>query len=242
MKPLYLSTPVREALGPCLRPGGEALSRRLLELLAPGPEDLVVDAGCGPGATLGMLQEQGVTRAVGLDLDPGLLGEARAHGAELARADLARMPLLNESVDMVLAECSWNLTAKEETLAECARVLRPGGALGLSDIYLRSPGKGPEKNGWPSHSCFFQATDLESVQSMVWAAGFEILLLEDHSPLLTRTAAEFVFAHGSLQAFWQAVMGNSEQARAACTASATSRPGLFLLIAVKPPVPACPKP
>jgi hypothetical protein len=66
---------------------------------------------------------------------------------------------------------------------------------------------------------------------MVMSAGFEILTLEDHSRLLKQTAAEFVFAHGSLQGFWQAVLGDSERADAVCAAAMATRPGLFLLTA-----------
>ena len=231
MKPLYLTSSVRKGLGPCLRPGGETLTRLILAKLRPGPDHLVLDAGCGTGATLGILREHGVSRLVGLDLDTGLLSEARGYGARVARADLARLPLLSARMDMVLCECVWNLTDKLQVLKEFARVLRQGGTLALSDIYLRHSTAGSHTASWPSRSCFYQATDLATVREMIEEAGFEILVLEDHSRLLKQTAAEFVFAHGSLQGFWQAVLGDSERADAVCAAARATRPGLFLLIA-----------
>ncbi|WP_319548369.1 DVU_1556 family methyltransferase [Desulfogranum marinum] len=230
MKPLYLADSVREVLGKSLRPGGETLTRRMVSLVRPATGDLLLDAGCGAGASMMLLRESDTCRVVGIDFDQGLTAEARNSGLNVAQADMAQLPLLSDTVDTVLCECAWNLTNKQQALAEFFRVLRPGGLLALSDIYLRHLEGQQCKRAWPNRSCFFQATDLETVRGMVSRAGFEILQLEDHSQLLKKTAAEFVFAHGSLQGFWEAVMGDSKQAKAACTASAAARPGLFLLI------------
>lgn len=228
MKPLYLSQPVTDGLGPCLRPGGEALTRRAMEYLGRGKKRRILDAGCGKGGALSLLSAWG-DRVLGLDLDLGLLTEASRRGGKVAQADLAALPLASASIDTVFCECVWNLTRKEQVLREFYRVLCPGGFLVLSDIYFRSQGK--NDNDWPIQSCFTYATNLETVQDMVAGSGFEIVLLEDHLQLFKQTAAEFVFAHGSLQGFWQAVTGDPEIAGRACRASATTRPSLFLLIA-----------
>lgn len=231
MKPLYLSHPVRKGLGSCLRPGGEALTRHIIGLLDPEPGDLILDSGCGMGASMRLLHEEGCHRVIGLDLDAGLLRGARQGGNGVGRADLAALPVLSGTVDTVLCECVWNLTDKQCVLHEFARVIRYGGILVLSDIYLRATPEDSNKNSWPRRSCFFQATDLQTVQEMVIAAGFAIQVLEDHSGLLKQTAAEFVFAHGSLQGFWQAVLGDGARAEAVCTMAKATRPGLFLLMA-----------
>ena len=223
---LYESAPVRQSLGPTLRPGGEILTRRMLELAAPQPDGLVLDAGCGCGATLALLREYG-QRVVGLDLERGFLAEALGESANLAQADLAHLPLLSGCLDMVLCECVWNLTDKDWVLAEFFRVLKPGGILLLSDIFAR----GQRSGHWPVRCCFAQATDLDTVIEQVEGAGFTVDIVEDHSNLLSRTAAEFVFAHGSLHKFWQAVTGDHDMACAACEASKQSQPGLFALVA-----------
>ena len=233
MRPLYLSSPVRQSLGTCLRPGGVALTRRALELLAlfqPQSRGVTLDAGCGAGGSLQVLSNEG--RCVyGLDLDYGLLSEAQKSGVPLIQADLAHLPLAAGSVETVFCECSWNLTCKSQTLAEFHRVLPPGGFLVLSDIYLRAGKEQQTDTAWPVTSCFSYATDLESVEKKILTIGFEVVALEDHIHLFKQTAAEFVFAHGSLQKFWQAVTGDEDMAGRACNASLVTRPSLFLLIA-----------
>lgn len=223
---LYASAPVRATLGRALRPGGEKLTRRMLELAGPLQGALVLDAGCGCGASLALLEEHGA-RAVGLDLNAGFLRESRDRKLKVARADLAHLPLPDGCLDLILCECVWNLTAKERVLTEFFRVLRPGGVLALTDIYAR----GYRAGEWPVRCCFAQATDLQTVMEQVAGAGFEIDVLEEHTGLLKKTAADFVFRYGSLHGFWQAVTGDPDLATAACEASRATRPGLFLMMA-----------
>lgn len=231
MKPLYLAPPVRAGLGACLRPGGLALTERILDLAAPDRAGIVVDAGCGSGASMTLLRQYGVRTIIGLDLEADLLREARQQHRHLARADLAKLPLPDSCLAMILCECVWNLTERRQVLGEFARALRPDGILALTDVYARQGKNHDPPATWPMRCCFSQATDLDTVAELVAAAGFEVLTLEDHTRLLNRTAAEFVFTHGSLRGFWQAVTGDSDQAKAACDATAAIRPGLFLLIA-----------
>lgn len=222
---LYASPPVRKFLGPALRPGGERLTRLMLGLAGPLQGALALDAGCGCGASLALLREHGA-RAVGLDLNASFLREAGDVDARVAQADLADLPLPDACLDLVLCECVWNLTDKERVLTEFRRVLRPGGTLALADIYAR----GCRSGDWPVRCCFAQATDLQTVMEQVAGAGFEIDVVEEHTELLKKTAADFVFRHGSLHGFWQAVTGDPVLAQRACDASRASKPGLFLLI------------
>ena len=138
MKELYTSTPVREALGSHLKPGGLALTERILELARPSLHDRVLDVGCGAGATLALLCSRGFTRTVGLDRDSTLLAECPKIAQVLIQADANRIPLAGGCCDLVISECVYNLTNKKQMLSECARLLRPGGVLAVSDIYARA--------------------------------------------------------------------------------------------------------
>jgi len=232
--PLYQATAVRQGLGCSLRPGGDYLTRRILELTQPAKHQTILDAGCGPGASLDLLLAHGLPNSLGLDVDRTFLSEARNSTLPVLQADLPRLPLADRTIDMVLCECAWNLTPQKNVLAEFSRVLRPHGILAITDIFARS--FDAVEGAWPVPCCFAGATDLETVRSLVVDAGFSITLLEDHSRLLRETAARFVFAHGSLHGFWLAVTGSTELADQACKASQVTKPGLFLLIAKRNPL------
>jgi arsenite methyltransferase len=230
MKPLYLSTPVRKGLGPCLRPGGTVLTERIVELLSPDSADLILDAGCGMGTSMEMVRSCGGYRVFGIDLDDGLLRQAHGEGRVVARGELAALPFADATFDTVLCECVWNLTDKEKVLAEFARVLKSGGILAMTDIYSRN-GNSTHAETWPVPCCFSGATDLDKIEDQVVNAGFRLRMLEDHTRLLNKTAAEFIFTHGSLKDFWQSVTGSAELAARACRAAALAKPGFFLLMA-----------
>lgn len=224
--PLYLAPAVRTGLAPYLRPGGALLTKRILELTTPPDNALIADAGCGNGAGLQILRQHGLTHLLGIDANPDLLAEAGRFDFNTVQADLTALPLQSGSLDLVVCECAWNLSSRKRSLTEFARVLRPGGLLALADIFLRCPAR----VDWPVVSCFRKAEGMQSVIDRVAAAGFRIIHTEDHSRLLTQTAAHFIFAHGSLAEFWQAVTGCKEGAKQMCQSTTTTRPGLFLLI------------
>lgn len=232
MKPLYMDQNVRCELGACLRPGGEGLTRKMLELLCPLSDHVLVDAGCGTGETINYLKRHGINKVFGVDVSSELASEAVKKGVNIAQARLEELPIADGTVDMVLCECVWNLTDKQKVISEFVRILRPGGRLAISDIYLRG-NKQEGQNPWPEKSCFFKAGGLQEVRDMISESGFRINTLEDYSLFLRQTTAEFVFKHGSLYGFWNAVLGDPQQAKALCSASAATRPGLFLLTAQK---------
>jgi SAM-dependent methyltransferase len=114
-----------------------AYSRRRLDLLlarhlpARGDGLRLLDLGCGTGHHLAGLRARGFG-AVGIDGSGAMLREARGldPGAPLAQSDGARVPFASGTFDYVLSvEVLRYLPDVAPTLAEAARVLKPGGTL-----------------------------------------------------------------------------------------------------------------
>jgi SAM-dependent methyltransferase len=106
--------------------------------------EIVLDLGSGGGIdVLLSARRVGPTGfAYGLDMTDEMLELARQNASEAGTANvefrkgrIEAIPLPDDSIDVVISNCVINLsTDKAMVLAEIARVLRPGGRLGISDV------------------------------------------------------------------------------------------------------------
>ncbi len=106
--------------------------------------ETVLDLGSGGGIDVLISGKRvGPTGTVyGLDMTDEMLALARENAAQAGAANvhflkglIEEIPLDAESVDVVISNCVVNLSPeKDEVLAEIARVLRPGGRIGISDV------------------------------------------------------------------------------------------------------------
>ncbi|MDH5333676.1 MAG: methyltransferase domain-containing protein, partial [Thermoleophilia bacterium] len=99
-------------------------------------------------------------------------GVANVH---FLRGHIEEVPLPAGSVDVVISNCVINLSGdKPAVLAEIARVLKPGGRVGVSDIVAEdrlSPEQRAERGSWAS--CVAGALSKSEYEAGLRAAGLE---------------------------------------------------------------------
>lgn len=118
------------------------------------PGDTVLDLGCGGGidTVLAAHRVGPDGRVLALDFLPEMLAQTAAAADEAGLAnvetvlgEMEAIPLPDESVDCVLSNGVVNLSPrKARVLAECARVLRPGGELCIADLTVDEEELPPE--------------------------------------------------------------------------------------------------
>jgi 2-polyprenyl-6-hydroxyphenyl methylase/3-demethylubiquinone-9 3-methyltransferase len=143
-----MATPVRndprqydDLAGEWWRPGGGfeilhwlAEARAALVPPADRPGAVLVDAGCGGGLLAPHVRRLGY-RHVGVDVRRSGLEQAAARGIAAVTGDVTALPLATGSADVVVAgEILEHVTDRSGTVAELARVLRPGGLVVLDTV------------------------------------------------------------------------------------------------------------
>ncbi len=146
--------------------------------------DVVLDLGSGGGIDVILSARRvGPTgKAYGLDMTDEMLDLARRNAAEAGvgnveflRGRIEQIPLPDGSVDVVISNCVINLSLdKRQVFAEIARVLRPGGRVGVSDIVAEdrlSPADRVERGGFAG--CIAGALSVAEYVDGLTAAGLE---------------------------------------------------------------------
>jgi SAM-dependent methyltransferase len=95
----------------------------------------VLEAGCGEGYGAARLSTEGARVVIGVDLDAPTLSHVLATYPSVfpVRANLVHLPCADASVEVVVsAQTIEHMWDQDRFVAECARVLRPGGVLVMS--------------------------------------------------------------------------------------------------------------
>jgi arsenite methyltransferase len=151
--------------------------------------ETVLDLGSGGGIDVILSAKRvGPTgRAFGVDMTDEMLAlaqknaqEAGVTNAMFLKGVIEDVPLPANSVDVVISNCVINLsTDKAAVLAEIARVLRPGGRVGVSDVVAEdrlSPQERAERGSYVG--CIAGALSKSEYVAGLDAAGFEQVSVE----------------------------------------------------------------
>ncbi|WP_415311666.1 methyltransferase domain-containing protein [Candidatus Nitrosocosmicus sp. FF01] len=150
-----------------------------------GEGDTVVDLGSGAGIDVflaaNLVKESG--KVIGIDLTENMLKKAREnaekHGyrnVEFRHGDIEqRIPVEDNSVDLVISNCVINLTTnKEDTFREIYRILKPDrkGMMIISDLVTSKEIDADSNNTENWCSCIDGALTKENYIDSIKKAGF----------------------------------------------------------------------
>ncbi len=176
-----------------------------LASLAPG--EVVLDLGSGGGIDV-LLSARRVGpagKAYGLDMTDQMLALAEENrrksglaNVEFLKGEIERIPLPDDSVDVIISNCVINLSAdKDRVLREALRVLRPGGRLAVSDIVTRGaipPAIRRSVELWAG--CIAGALDEQDYLAKLRAAGFVDVSIEPTRVYRMADAREILAVQG----------------------------------------------
>jgi SAM-dependent methyltransferase len=174
------------------------------------PASRILDYGCGYGRVLGELRAAGYHDVVGVDPAPAMIGEARSRqpGIELhVLSEPPTLPFADETFDAVLffavLTCIPTDDGQRGVIAEATRVLRRGGLLYVSDLWLQTDERNRARYA-AGHVKFgtwgvFELPDgvvlrhQEPSSMVALTAGYDTLALEDvvHDTMNGHRAAGF---------------------------------------------------
>ena len=156
------------------------------------PGERVLDLGSGGGIDVLLSAKRvGPTgRAFGLDMTDEMLAlaqrnaaEAGATNVEFLKGQIEAIPMPASSIDVVISNCVVNLAAdKAAVFREIARVLRPGGRIGITDIVASdelTPGQRAERGSYVG--CIAGALSFTEFEAGLRDAGLtDVSLISTH--------------------------------------------------------------
>ncbi|MBC6679968.1 DVU_1556 family methyltransferase [Zhenpiania hominis] len=230
-----------------IRPGKFDITEKAMEICALKKGAAVLDVGCGDGTCAEHLQDKYGYKVTGIDMNLSKIqeGKERNKNLDLRMGDGEFLEDFSSfSFDCVMMECTLSLiNLPDEALHEAFCVLKKGGKLFISDLYLKNPdprqvkaiqieaerqAKIPHKE----ENCgegqmrfvdfrFEGAFIKEPMLRYMEEVGYKIVAFEDRSADLDTYVAETILREGSLDN---------------CVTCAKGKKGIgyFMLVAEKP--------
>lgn len=167
---------------------GRFSTTRVADLLAPGPDDTVLDAGSGIGGPARFLARTFGCRVIGIDLTPefveiaAMIGEriGETDRVEFRVGDITRIDLPDASVDHAWTQhVAMNIADRPRLYSELRRVLRPGGRLAVFDVIDGEGGDLLLPVPWATEAAHSHLVTRDEQRELLEAAGFRIDVWED---------------------------------------------------------------
>ena len=162
-------------------PGSTQITEQVLASLPIRPRS-ILEVGCGNGVATLVLAKQSSARITALDTDEGALERlrARATAAHLVDRidtlclDMAKLPELSASFDVIWAEGSAYIIRVERALKDWRSLLEPGGVLVFSDLVWRTEAPPDDlRSYWASEYPAMTRVPVRLAQAR--RAGFRVL-------------------------------------------------------------------
>ena len=127
-------------------------SDRIWEVLNPAPDCVLIDIGAGVGfLTLPFAERYPLAKAYGCDILAGMVALLREDATERGFENLQAVLMEPNAVDLpddtadfvVMGQLHHELDEPEPLLAECKRLLKPGGTVAIVDWADAENGKSP---------------------------------------------------------------------------------------------------
>lgn len=188
--------------------GGTAAVDALAALAGVGAGQRVLDVCSGMGGPARWLAHRFGCRVTGIDLTRSRVESARRLTrrvglealVDFVEGDATAMPLPDATFDAVIAQEAWvHVPDKAALLRECARVLRPGGALAFTDIVARSALAPAQQARLSSEMQYARLGTAAQYVRMLPAAGFAVERVEDLSGAWTSLLVERLAMYRSLR-------------------------------------------
>lgn len=184
----------------------------MIEKLAAGPGDRVLDVGCGPGKPAVQLARASGAEVVGISISTGdvALATARAEAegiqdrVRFEHANALDLPFPDNSFDHVLAfESIVHIPDRARVLTEIARVLRPGGRVVLTDFTRLGPAvQDPEDHAALVEAlASWRAAPVVSVEDYPGFARAAGLMIDEIVDVTEHTKYTYVMTYGPMQEY-----------------------------------------
>jgi SAM-dependent methyltransferase len=171
------------------------------------PGEIVLDLGSGGGIDV-LLSARRVGpagKAYGLDMTDEMLALARENqrkagveNVEFLKGEIEKIPLPDNSVDVIISNCVINLSAdKDRVLREAFRVLKPGGRFAVSDVVTRGEVPPAVRQGvllWVG--CIAGALEESEYLRALARAGFDSIEIEPTRVYNIEDARQFLTGKG----------------------------------------------